>query len=101
MQQVYQPQVALGSGRIIGAEALARWTNPDLGQVSPDEFIQVAEDSGLIIPLGEWAIRSACQRIATWRQAGLEPPLIAVNVSATQYQDTDFISMVERILAEN
>ncbi len=100
LQQVYQPQVGMASGRIVGAEALARWTNSDLGRVSPDEFIQVAEDSGLIIPLGEWAIRAACNQISAWRQAGLQPPQIAVNVSATQYQDINFITMVERILVE-
>ena len=96
----YQPQVDLESGRIHGAEALARWTSPDLGRVSPGEFIQVAEDSGLIVPLGEWAVRAACQQIAAWRKDGLEPVQIAVNVSAAQYQDKNFIPMVEKALAD-
>ena len=100
LQLHYQPQVDLASGRIVGAEALARWTSTDLGRVSPDEFIQVAEDSGLIVPLGVWAVRSACQQIAAWQRAGLEPPRIAVNVSAAQYQDKQFIAMVEQSLAD-
>ena len=100
LQQVYQPQVELSTGRIVGAEALARWTSPDLGRVSPDEFIQVAEESGLIVPLGEWAIRSACEAIAAWRKAGLNPPLVAVNISAAQYQDKRFIEMVTSVLED-
>ncbi len=101
LQLFYQPQVNLETGRIQGAEALTRWTSPDLGRVSPDEFIQVAEDSGLIVPLGEWAVRTACRQIATWRQMGLEPPQIAVNISAAQYQDKLFITMVEKALADS
>ncbi len=100
LQLFFQPQVSLESGRIVGAEALARWTSPELGRVSPDEFIQVAEDSGLIAPLGEWAVRAACRQLAAWRQAGLEPVQIAVNVSAAQYQDKGFIAMVEQALAD-
>ena len=100
LQLVYQPQVELATGRIQGAEALARWTSADLGRVPPDEFIQVAEDSGLIVPLGEWAVRSVCSQIAAWRKEGLEPPLIAVNISAAQYQDKNFIAMVEKILVD-
>lgn len=100
LQMYLQPQVSLETGRILGAEALARWTSPDLGRVSPDEFIQVAEDSGLIVPLGEWAVHTACRQIAAWREEGLEPTQIAVNVSATQYQDGNFIAMVEKALAD-
>mgnify|MGYP000937142458 FL=1 len=101
LQLFLQPQVALESGRILGAEALARWTSPDLGRVAPDEFIQVAEDSGLIVPLGEWAVRAACRQLAEWRESGLEAARIAVNVSAAQYQDKHFIAMVEQALADN
>ncbi len=100
LQLYFQPQVSLESGRIVAAEALARWTSPDLGRVPPDEFIQVAEDSGLIVPLGEWAVRAACGQLAAWRNAGLAPVQIAVNVSAAQYQDKGFIPMVEKALAE-
>jgi two-component system CheB/CheR fusion protein len=101
LQLFLQPQVRLESGRICGAEALARWTSPDLGRVSPDEFIQVAEDSGLIVPLGEWAVRAACRQLALWRENGVEPVQIAVNVSAAQYQDANFIAMVEKALTDS
>lgn len=96
----FQPQMDLRNGRVTGAEALARWNNPDLGQVPPSEFIQVAEDSGLIVPLGAWAIKTACRRIADWQRAGLMPIRIAVNISASQFRDPNFVSLIGDTLAE-
>ncbi|WP_169603517.1 EAL domain-containing protein [Methylococcus geothermalis] len=96
----FQPQMDLQSGAIIAAEALARWNSPELGRVPADEFIQVAEDSGLIVPLGEWAIRTACRRIAEWQQSGLTPVRIAVNISTRQFREPNFVRLIGDALAE-
>jgi len=96
----FQPQMNLQSGAITGAEALARWNSHELGRVPADEFIQVAEDSGLIVPLGEWAIRTACRRIAEWQQSGLTPVRIAVNISARQFGEPNFVRLIADSLAE-
>jgi diguanylate cyclase (GGDEF)-like protein len=95
----YQPLVDLVTGRIVGAEALARWPQPDQSLMSPAEFIAVAEDTGLIIPLGEWVLQEAC---ATAKELQtLQPGLrIAVNLSARQFREKDLIAMVERVLSE-
>jgi len=82
----YQPQVDLRSGAVTGAEALLRWNHPELGLVPPGRFIPVAEDTGLIVPIGEWVLLEACRQGAAWRQAGLPPLVLAVNLSAVQFR---------------
>jgi diguanylate cyclase (GGDEF)-like protein/PAS domain S-box-containing protein len=96
----YQPQFSLGNGRLIGAEALIRWQHPTLGIVPPDRFIPAAEESGLIIAIGEWVLRESCRQLAGWRRAGHEVPKIAVNVSARQLGRGDLPALVRRVLAE-
>ena len=94
----YQPRIALARGLIIGVEALVRWRHPDRGIVSPGEFIPVAETSGLIRPLGEWVLRTACMDTAAWRGAGLPPMSVAVNLSAAQFHQTDLVALVSDVL---
>ena len=89
----YQPVMDLATGRVVEAEALVRWQHPNLGLVGPSEFIDAAEDTGLIIPIGEWVLKTACRQAATWSRAG-EPIDLAVNVSARQLADDDFLSVV-------
>lgn len=96
----YQPQVELSTGRVIGAEALIRWIHPEQGVISPGEFIPVAEETGLILPIGEWVIRTACQQIATWRDKGLPPVRVGVNLSAVQFKRQDLEGIVRTALAE-
>ncbi|MDP2370641.1 putative bifunctional diguanylate cyclase/phosphodiesterase [Rhodoferax sp.] len=96
----YQPQVSLGDGRIVGVEALLRWTHPELGQVPPAEFIPAAEDSGLIMPIGEWVLRHAARQARFWMQDGLAPLVMAVNLSAVQFRHPDLPNLVSRILDE-
>lgn len=96
----YQPQVDLQSRTLLGAEALLRWTHPTLGPVSPDRFIPVAEESGLIIPLGEWVLRTACRQNAAWQAAGHPPIRVAVNLSGHQLQQKGFAPMVATVLKE-
>lgn len=94
----YQPKFAAASGHFRGAEALLRWRHPQRGLVGPDSFIPLAEESGLIVPIGEWVIREACRQIRAWEDAGLPAPRIAVNVSATQFQQRELIDVVRRAL---
>jgi len=96
----YQPQVELSTQRIVGAEALARWQHPKRGLLPAAEFIPLAEDTGLITLLGEWAMREACRQTARWQNAGAGDLRIAVNVAARQFQQEDFVKMVGDILAE-
>lgn len=96
----YQPQVSLRDGRIIGAEALLRWRHPELGNISPAEFIPIAEDSGLILTIGEWVMRSAVQQLKAWIASGHNPFVIAVNLSAVQFRHPSLLDMVGRILEE-
>ena len=96
----YQPQVGLPSGELIGMEALLRWDNHVLGSVSPVEFIPIAEACGLIIPIGEWVLRTACTQVCRWIKSGLSIKRIAVNVSVKQFTHPDFLTMVEKILEE-
>jgi len=100
LQLHYQPQIALQDGHIIGAEALLRWTHPELGNISPAEFIPIAEDSGLIISIGEWVLRSAATQVKVWQESGLPPLVVAVNLSAVQFRHPNLTEMVNRILAE-
>jgi diguanylate cyclase (GGDEF)-like protein len=90
----YQPVFSADGERVVGVEALARWNHPDRGAIPPAEFIPIAEHSGLIIPLGEWALRRACLDATAW------PVALAVNVSALQFRRPDFVHVVERILEE-
>ena len=83
---MYQPQVNIDTGRIIGVEALVRWQHPKRGLVSPGEFIPAAEKSGLIVEIGRWVLHEACHRMREWLDAGIAPPLIAVNVSGLQFK---------------
>ena len=96
----YQPQVDLRSGEIAGMEALVRWQHPELGLVSPAMFIPVAEDSGLIVSLGEWVLRTACAQNKAWQLAGFKPISVAVNLSARQFRQPDLAEMVAAILGE-
>ena len=100
MQLHYQPQVDLHEPRIVGAEALLRWHHPQLGQISPVEFIPIAEESGLIVELGQWVLRTACRQAAAWHQAGLGPLRIAVNLSARQAKDPNLLALVTQTLRE-
>jgi diguanylate cyclase (GGDEF)-like protein len=94
----YQPKVSLNTGAITGAEALIRWIDPTRGQISPAQFIPIAEECGLIRPIGAWALREACKQAQAWRIAGLSLASMAVNVSATQLQDGNFLQGVFNIL---
>lgn len=96
----YQPQIDVGSKKIIGVEALVRWRHPDLGLVSPAEFIPMAEETGLIVPIGAWVLRTACAQSKAWQRLGLSPVLMAVNLSARQFQQKDLLEMVDGILNE-
>jgi diguanylate cyclase (GGDEF)-like protein/PAS domain S-box-containing protein len=93
----YQPQVALDDGRLLGAEALLRWTDPELGAVSPATFIPLAEESGFIIALGKWVMQEAVRQASAWAAAGT-PVVVSVNVSALQFQQPDFVGQVSLCL---
>jgi len=96
----YQPKVNLWTGAITGAEALIRWTHPTRGAVSPAQFIPIAEDCGLILPIGDWVLREACTQARAWGDAGLPEMSMAVNVSAMQFQQEGFLESVFEILKE-
>jgi diguanylate cyclase (GGDEF)-like protein/PAS domain S-box-containing protein len=96
----YQPKLSIANGRVVGAEALIRWHDRHNGPVSPAQFIPIAEESGLIIPIGEWVLRHACLQNRAWQDAGYEPMSVAVNVSAVQFREKNFLRMVERVLEE-
>ena len=97
----YQPQVDIRSGKIIGLEALLRWNHPELGSVSPARFIPVAEESGLIGPIGAWVVHEACRQNKAWQDAGLQPLVVAVNTSTRQYSIGDVYDMVEQALQDS
>jgi len=97
----YQPQIEIASGRLIGAEALLRWSHPDLGLVSPGRFIPVAEETGLIVQIGEWVLREACREAMRWREAGKRDLIVAVNLSAIQFKRGDIERSVARALEES
>lgn len=100
LQVHYQPQYSLADGRLIGAEALLRWRHPDRGMIPPDKFIAIAEDSGLIVPIGEWVLRTACRQARIWAEAGKGFQRMAVNLSGAQIERSDVLAAVGRILAE-
>src|SRR5207253_5290956 len=94
----YQPKVDVASGRVVGVEALVRWQHPTLGLLGPDKFIPMAEESGLIAPLGEWALETACAQAQEWREAGYPPITVAVNLSARQFQLQSLPDLVASVL---
>jgi diguanylate cyclase (GGDEF)-like protein/PAS domain S-box-containing protein len=96
----YQPKVNLDTGEITGVEALIRWQQPDRGLVPPSQFVPIAEDCGLIIQIGRWVLREGCRQARAWQDAGLPPLPIAVNVSAVEFRDKDFVEGVRAILSE-
>jgi diguanylate cyclase (GGDEF)-like protein/PAS domain S-box-containing protein len=97
---MYQPQVEITTGKITAFEALVRWMHPVMGLIPPDRFIRIAENSGLIVPLGEWVLRAACKEARRWQSEGIPVP-VAVNVSAVQFREEGFQNLIKRILAES
>lgn len=97
---VYQPQMEIATRKITGVEALLRWQHPDLGLVPPDKFIRIAENSGLIVPIGEWVLRTACRQARKWQDEGVPAVSVAVNVSAVQFRQQGFSELVGRVLRE-
>nr|WP_035627050.1 EAL domain-containing protein [Herminiimonas sp. CN] len=96
----YQPQVDLRSGRIVGMEALIRWQHPTLGMIAPDRFIKLAEETGLIVPIGAWVIRTACAQNRAWQLAGLGYLRVAVNLSAIQFAQQDMVKSIAAVLQQ-
>jgi diguanylate cyclase (GGDEF)-like protein/PAS domain S-box-containing protein len=94
----YQPIASLRSGEIVGAEALLRWKHPTLGLRLPDEFTSIAEDAGLIVPIGAWAVRAACEQMKNWQRQGIAPQRITVNISPRQFAEPHFIKMIAGVL---
>ncbi|MEA2080107.1 MAG: EAL domain-containing protein, partial [Pseudomonadota bacterium] len=97
----YQPQVDATSARVVGVEALLRWFDPDHGLIPPDTFIPVAENSGLILPIGEWVIKEACRQNKAWQKAGLEKIVVSVNVSGTQFARQNVPDVIDAALRES
>lgn len=96
----YQPQIDISTGRMIGVEALIRWLQPDLVLIKPGQFIPLAEETGLIVPIGEWVLRTACAENKVWQKAGLKPMRVTVNVSSIQFRQSDFVEVVSGILRD-
>jgi EAL domain-containing protein (putative c-di-GMP-specific phosphodiesterase class I) len=97
---MYQPQIDMTTGKVFGLEALLRWQHPELGLVPPDRFIRIAENSGLILPIGEWVLRTACSQTRKWQEEGLPDAIVAVNVSAIQFRQEGFCELIRRVLDE-
>ncbi len=97
----YQPQVNLTRGTVTGAEALVRWRHPDKGLIPPAQFIPLAEETGLIVPLGEWVIRAVCAQLRAWLDAGLPVPPVAVNLSARQFRQANLVPVIEQALNDH
>lgn len=96
----YQPQIDLTNGKVAGFEALLRWERPDIGPVCPKEFIPVLEETGLIVPVGEWMLRTACEQHRAWRAAGLPPLRMAVNISSRQFEAGDLTETLQRVMQD-
>lgn len=96
----YQPKLNIQADELVGMEALVRWNHPDLGTIPPNKFISLAEETGLIVPLGEWILKESCSQAKEWHDKGYGKLIIAVNVSVRQLQEPDFVSRVEQILKE-
>lgn len=97
----YQPQVEFSTGRVIGAEALVRWNHPERGLVPPNEFISLAEENGLIMPIGQWVLADACRQAKVWHDAGHDSLRVAINLSSRQFERWDFIGTVARVLEDS
>jgi diguanylate cyclase (GGDEF)-like protein/PAS domain S-box-containing protein len=97
---VYQPQMDMATRKVTGLEALLRWQHPELGLVPPDKFIRIAENSGLIVPIGEWVLRTACAQAQQWQQEGLPAVTVAVNVSAIQFRQEGFCGLIRNVLCD-
>jgi diguanylate cyclase (GGDEF)-like protein/PAS domain S-box-containing protein len=97
---VYQPQMDIATGKITGLEALLRWQHPELGLVPPNDFIRIAENNGLIVPIGEWVLRTACSQARKWQEEGLTAASVAVNVSAVQFRQEGFPKTIRKVLHE-
>jgi len=96
----YQPQISLGTGLVSGLEALLRWTNAELGSMPPADFIAIAEETGLILPIGEWVLRTACSQAKAWHDEGLPAGYVGVNISSTQLAQRGFPALVATVLRE-
>jgi EAL domain-containing protein (putative c-di-GMP-specific phosphodiesterase class I) len=96
----YQPKVDLTTMQVVGAEALIRWNSPELGFVSPIQFIHLAEETGLILQMGEWVIKTACEQAVAWQKAGYEKLIMSVNLSARQFNQTHLLHSIKEILAK-
>ncbi len=96
----YQPKVDLATGDMIGAEALIRWRHPERGLVEPQSFVPIAEENGLIVPIGQWVLREACRQVNAWRAAGLRAVPVAVNISAVEFRNRNFLRGVRQVLDE-
>lgn len=94
----YQPQFDIQSGKLVGCEALLRWQHPEMGIISPNDFIPLAEETGVIIEIGEWVLQAACLQNKKWQDAGHSPIRIAVNISARQFREPGFLEMIERVV---
>ena len=99
LELYFQPQAAIDGGHIIGMETLLRWNHPAQGMISPVRFIPVAEETGLIVPIGSWVLQQACAQARSWLDAGLKVPIIAVNVSARQFVAGNLPAVVAETLA--
>ncbi|ANS74764.1 hypothetical protein AWM70_09285 [Paenibacillus yonginensis] len=97
----YQPKVDIGRGEVVGVEALLRWNHPDFGLVPPNQFIPLAEESGLIVPIGEWVLETACLQNKAWQQAGVPPVFMSVNLSPRQFKDGSIVQKVKRSLEKS
>ena len=96
----YQPKINLQSGTIVGMEALIRWQHPEQGLLLPAQFVSIAEDCGLILPIGRWVLREACLQARSWQQAGLPPIIAAVNISALEFRNKDFLENIRAVIEE-
>jgi len=96
----YQPQIDLETGQLLGVESLVRWHHPRLGRISPADFIPIAEETGLIIPMGYWILRRACQQYQQWQSLGISPFKLSVNLSLCQLKDPNLVPMIRAILDE-
>ena len=96
----YQPLINLGTGDVTGAEALIRWRHPERGLIPPAQFVPIAEDCGLIVPIGRWVLREACRQARAWVDAGLRPTTVSVNISAMEFRTADFLEGVRAILSD-
>ena len=94
----YQPQYHARTGKIVGLEALVRWQHPELGLIMPKDFITLAEETGLIIPIGQKVLLTACSQMRKWQEIGIAPKRLAVNISTCQLRQHDFVDMVKEVL---